>query len=154
MRKSCRFAKTTAHGVLPMQRWAALLSEEQYVRSNPFLWPKPPLIWGYGIAVLSVAGASGHFAAAGASFGICAVSAVSCAVMLSAWFGGLGQACSRLRFQFAFYYYFPAPDVFRSPQKPEEIRAWSFLQCQPCFGSLSAARKGCHRIAPAAARTT
>jgi hypothetical protein len=23
---------------------------------NPLLWPKPPVVWGYGIAVLSVTG--------------------------------------------------------------------------------------------------
>ena len=31
--------------------------ESSMSRSNPLLWPKPPLIWSYGIAVLLVTGA-------------------------------------------------------------------------------------------------
>jgi hypothetical protein len=35
-----------------------LLPEQKYVQvSNPLLWPKPPGIWSYGIAVLSVTSA-------------------------------------------------------------------------------------------------
>src|SRR5258708_34770298 len=56
-------------------------------RFNPLLWPKPPAIWSYTIAVLSVAAAltisrwpALHLQDAPASLFLCAV-------ILSAWFG-------------------------------------------------------------------
>src|SRR6266478_3688174 len=58
--------------------------------SNPLLWPKAHMIWGYGIAVLSVTTAliiarlpAFHLEAA-------PVSLFLCAIMFTAWFGGVG----------------------------------------------------------------
>ena len=111
-------------------------------RSNPLLWPKPPAIWSYGIAVLSVAAAliisrwpALHLEAA-------PVSLFLCAVILSAWFGGiqpglLAAALSAL----AFYYYF-LPPISSLAAKPEEIpRLVIFMVSMLFVGGLSAAQR-------------
>lgn len=58
-------------------------------RFNPVWWPKPPVIWSYGLAVLSVAAAliisrwpAFHLETAPASL-------LLCAAMISAWLGGV-----------------------------------------------------------------
>jgi len=111
-------------------------------RSNPLLWPKPPAIWSYGIAVLSVATAliisrwpALHLEAA-------PVSLFLCAVILSAWFGGiqpglLAAALSAL----AFYYYF-LPPMSSLAAKPEEIPRFVIFMVSMLFvGGLSAAQR-------------
>ena len=63
--------------------------EQKYVLAQSSSVPKPPVIWSYGIAVLSITSAliisrwpALHLEAA-------PVSLFLCAVMLSAWFGGV-----------------------------------------------------------------
>ncbi len=112
------------------------------LRSNPLLWPKPSRIWSYGIAILSVAAAliisqwpPLHLEAA-------PVSLFLCAVILSAWFGGvgpglLGTALSVL----AFYYYF-LPPVHSWDAKPGEVpRLVIFMVSALFVGSLSVAQR-------------
>jgi len=78
--------------------------------SNPLLWPKLPQIWGYGIAVFSVAMAlfltqlpELHLEAAPLSLFVFAV-------MLTAWVGGLAPGLLATCLSIlAFYYYFLAP---------------------------------------------
>src|SRR5712692_8419606 len=87
-------------------------------RSNPLLWPKTPAIWSYGIAVLSVAAAliiarwpALHLEAA-------PVSLFLCAVMFSAWFGGVGPGLLATALSgLAFYYYF-LPPMYSLAAKP------------------------------------
>ena len=111
-------------------------------RSNPLLWPKPSAIWSYGIAVFSVAAAlilsrwpALHLEAA-------PVSLFLCAVILSAWFGGvrpglLATALSAL----AFYYYF-LPPIYSLHAKPGEIpRLAVFIVSSLFVGSLSVAQR-------------
>src|SRR5207245_3187261 len=89
-------------------------------RPNPLLWPKP-VIWSYGIAVLSVISAliisrwpALHLEAA-------PVSLFLCAVMLSAWFGGVGPGLLATALSaLAFYYYF-LPPVYSLDAKPGEV---------------------------------
>src|ERR1700694_4413793 len=59
-------------------------------RSNPLLWPKPPAIWRYGIAVLAVAVALIISRWPVLHLQEAPVSLFLCAVMFSAWFGGVG----------------------------------------------------------------
>jgi Domain of unknown function (DUF4118) len=105
---------------------------------NPLMWSKPSLIWSYGIAVFSVAAAlitsrwpALHLEAA-------PVSLFLCAVMLSAWFGGvrpalLATALSAL----AFYYYF-LPPIYSLDAKPGQIpRLVIFMVSTLFVGSLS-----------------
>jgi C4-dicarboxylate-specific signal transduction histidine kinase len=111
-------------------------------RPNPLLWPKPPVIWSYGIAVLSVTSAliisrwpALHLEAA-------PVSLFLCAVMLSAWFGGVGPGLLATSLSgLAFYYYF-LPPIHSLDAKPGEIpRLVIFIVSTLFVGSLSAAQR-------------
>jgi C4-dicarboxylate-specific signal transduction histidine kinase len=111
-------------------------------RPNPLLWPQPTVIWSYGIAVLSVASAliisqwpALHLEAA-------PVSLFLCAVMLSAWFGGVGPALFATALStLAFYYYF-LPPIYSLYAKPGEIpRLVIFMVSAVFVGSLSAAQR-------------
>jgi len=57
---------------------------------NPLLWPKARAIWGYGIAVLSVAAALIISQWPLLHLETAPVSLFFCAVMITAWFGGVG----------------------------------------------------------------
>jgi C4-dicarboxylate-specific signal transduction histidine kinase len=80
------------------------------LRSNPLLWPKPRVIWCFGIAVLSVTAAlfisrrpAFHLETAPASVFLCAV-------MFSAWSGGVGPGLlATILSCLAFNYYFLEP---------------------------------------------
>ena len=79
-------------------------------RFNPLLWPKPPVIWRYGIAVLSVIAALVISRWPALYLRDAPVSLFLCAVLLSAWMGGLeptllATALSAL----AFYHYYQPP---------------------------------------------
>jgi len=111
-------------------------------RSNPLLWPKPPAIWSYGIAGVSVATAliisrwpALHLEAA-------PVSLFLCAVILSAWFGGVGPGLLATTLSaLAFYYYF-LPPMYSLTAKPEEIPRFVIFMVSTLFvGTLSAAQR-------------
>jgi PAS domain S-box-containing protein len=111
-------------------------------RSNPFLWSKPPVIWGYGIAVLSVAATLIISRWAPLHLQDSPVSLFLCAVILSAWFGGVwpGLLATTLS-SLAFYYYF-LPPTYSLDAKPEEIpRLLIFVVSALFVGSLSAAQR-------------
>jgi len=110
--------------------------------SNPLLWPKARVIWGYGIAILSVSLAFLiaqwqllHLEAA-------PVSLFLCAVMITAWFGGIGPGLFATALSsLAFDYYF-LPPVYSLIAKPDEIpRLVVFTVSALLVGSLSAAQR-------------
>jgi len=111
-------------------------------RSNPLLWPKPPAIWGYGIAVLSVSSALIISRLPSIHLQDAPVSLFLCAVLLSAWFGGiapglLATALSAL----AFNYYF-LPPIHSLGSKPDEIPRLVIFTVSALFvGALSAAER-------------
>jgi C4-dicarboxylate-specific signal transduction histidine kinase len=111
-------------------------------RSNPFLWPKPPAILSYLIAVLSVAAALIISRLPAVHLQDAPVSLFLCAVILSAWFGGVGPgflatALSAL----AFNYYF-LPPIYSFGPKPEEIPRLVVFTVSALFvGTLSAAER-------------
>ena len=111
-------------------------------RSNPLLWPKPPAIWGYGIAVLSVGAALVISRLPAIHLQDAPVSLFLCAVLLSAWIGGIGPgflatALSAL----AFNYYF-LPPIHSLGPKPDEIPRLVIFTVSALFvGSLSAAER-------------
>jgi PAS domain S-box-containing protein len=110
--------------------------------SNPLLWPKPPAIWSYGIAVLSVAAALIISRWPALHLGDAPVSLFLCAVILSAWFGGTGPGSLATALSaLAFYYYF-LPPTHSLAAKPEEIpRLLIFLVSAVFVGSLSVAQR-------------
>jgi PAS domain S-box-containing protein len=111
-------------------------------RSNPLLWRKPPAVWGYGIAILLVTAAviisrwpALHLQTAPSSLFLCAI-------LLSAWFGGVGPGMLATTLcALAFYYYF-LPPKYSMIAKPGEIpRLAIFVVAALSVGALSAAQR-------------
>jgi len=110
--------------------------------SNPLLWRRPPVFLQYGIAVLSVAAAllltywpAFHLESA-------PVSLFLCAVMFSAWYGGVGPGLlATLLSAFVFYYAF-LPPVHSLIAKPTETARFVVFTMSALFvGALSVAQR-------------
>jgi C4-dicarboxylate-specific signal transduction histidine kinase len=110
--------------------------------SNPLLWAKPSGIWSYGIAVLSVAAALIVSRWPPVHLQEAPVSLFLCAVILSAWFGGVGPGLLATALSaLAFYYYF-LPPIYSLGPKPGEIPRLVLFTVSALFvGSLSAAQR-------------
>ncbi len=111
-------------------------------RSNPLLWPKPPAIWGYGIAVVSVAAALTLSQLPAVHLQDAPVSLFLCAVILSAWFGGIGPGLLATALSaLAFNYYF-LPPIHSLTLKTDEIPRLVIFTVSALFvGALSAAER-------------
>src|SRR6266852_8797310 len=111
-------------------------------RSNPLLWPKPPGMWSYGIAVLSVAVALIVSRWPPLHLQEAPVSLCLCAVILSAWFGGVGPGLLATALAaLAFYFYF-LPPIYSLGPKPGEIPRLVIFSVSALFvGSLGAAQR-------------
>jgi C4-dicarboxylate-specific signal transduction histidine kinase len=111
-------------------------------RSKPFLWPKPPAILSYSIAVLSVAAALIISRLPAVHLQDAPVSLFLCAVLLSAWFGGIGPGLLATALSaLAFNYYF-LPPIHSLGPKPDEIPRLVIFTVSALFvGSLSAAER-------------
>ena len=110
--------------------------------SNPLLWPRPPVAWGYGIAVVSVIAALTISRWPVLHLQDAPVSLFLCAVILSAWFGGAGPGLLAIVLSaFVFYYYF-LPPIYSFAEKPGEIpRLLVFTVSALFVGLLSAAQR-------------
>src|SRR5438067_928498 len=111
-------------------------------RSNPLLRRKPPAIWSYWIAILSVAAALIISRWPALHLRDAPVSLFLCAVILSAWFGGVrpGLLATALSAP-AFYYYF-LPPIYSLGAKPGEMPRLIIFTVSAVFvGSLSAAQR-------------
>jgi PAS domain S-box-containing protein len=111
-------------------------------RSNPLLWSKPPTIWSYGIPVLSVGAALIISGLPAIHLQDAPVSLLLCAVILSAWFGGVGPGLLATALSaLAFNYYF-LPPIHSLGPKPDEIPRLVIFTVSALFvGSLSAAQR-------------
>jgi len=111
-------------------------------RFNPLLWPKPPVFWRYGIAFLCVATALIVSRLPAVHLQDAPVSLFLCAVLLSAWFGGIGTGLlATLLSALAFNYYF-LPPIHSLGIKPDEIPRLVIFTVSALFvGSLSAAQR-------------
>jgi C4-dicarboxylate-specific signal transduction histidine kinase len=111
--------------------------------SNPLLRRKPPAIWSYGIAVLSVSAALIISQWPASHLQTAPVSLFLCAVIFSAWFGGVGPGLLATALSaLAFYYYF-LPPTYSLVAKPGEIpRLVIFVVSTLFVGSLTAAQRG------------
>jgi len=111
-------------------------------RSNPLMRRKPPVMWSYEIAVLSAAVAlfisrwpAFHLETAPASLFLCAV-------MFSAWLGGLGPGLLATALScLALSYYFLEPLHSFSVNSEEMPRLVIFTVAALLVGSLSAAQR-------------
>jgi PAS domain S-box-containing protein len=109
---------------------------------NPHLWPKPPLILCYGVAALSVITALIIARWLEINLQTAPVSLFLCAVMLSAWFGGIGPGLLAAALSaLAFAYYF-LPPIYSLVVEAKEIpRFLIFALSAILVGSLSAAQR-------------
>src|SRR6266478_2390654 len=79
-------------------------------KSTLLWWPKPPVILSYGVAVLSVAAAVIIARLPRAHLVSPAIAPFLCAIILSAWFGGVRPALFSVALSLlAFVYYFVSP---------------------------------------------
>lgn len=110
--------------------------------ADPFLLRKSSVIWTYGAAVLSVAVATfvSHWPAL--HLEAAPVSLLLCAVMFSAWFGGIGPGSLAVALSaFVFYYSFLPPSDSLAP-KPDQIPRFLIFVVSAFFvGALSAAQR-------------
>src|SRR5438270_281335 len=120
----------------------AAFQEQPMSRFNPLLWPKQPVIWGYAIAVLSVPLALTISRLPAVHLQDAPVSLFLCAVILSAWFGGVGPGLLATALSaLAFNYYF-LPPIHSFGTKPDEIPRFVIFTVSALFvGSLSAAER-------------
>jgi C4-dicarboxylate-specific signal transduction histidine kinase len=111
-------------------------------RSNPLLWPKPPAIWSYCLAVLSVTAALIISRWPPFHLQDAPVSLFLCAVILSAWFGGFGPGLLATALSVLAFYYFFLPPIYSWDAKPEEIPRLIIFTVSALFvGSLSVAQR-------------
>jgi len=111
-------------------------------RLNPLLWPKPPAIWSYTIAVLSVAAALTISRWPALHLQDAPVSLFLCAVILSAWFGGIWPGLLATALSAVTFYYFFLPPIHSLGAKPDEIpRLFVFTVSALFVGSLSVAQR-------------
>src|SRR5882724_2207034 len=111
-------------------------------RFNPLLWSRPPVIWGYGIAALSVVAAlilsrwpALHLEAA-------PVSLFFSALMLCSWFGGVGPGLLAASLSTLVFYFYFLPPTHSLAAKPEELPRLAVFAISALFvGSLSAAQR-------------
>jgi C4-dicarboxylate-specific signal transduction histidine kinase len=109
---------------------------------NPLLWRKPPAIWSYWIAILSVAAALIISRLPAVHLQDAPVSLFLCAVILSAWFGGVGPGLLATALSaLAFNYYFLPPIYSLGPKLEEIPRLVIFTVSALFVGSLSAAER-------------
>jgi C4-dicarboxylate-specific signal transduction histidine kinase len=111
-------------------------------RLNPLLWPKPPAIWNYWLAVVAVGTVLIISRLPALHLQEAPVSLFLCAVILSAWFGGIGPGVlAAFLSALSFYYYF-LPPIRSLDAKPEEIpRLAVFLLSALFVGALSIAQR-------------
>ncbi|MCU1333580.1 MAG: hypothetical protein JWM08_2572 [Candidatus Angelobacter sp.] len=111
-------------------------------RPNPVLWARSYGIREYVIAVLSVAMALILAQQPFLRLGAAPVSLFLCAVMLSAWFGGIAPALLAIALSdFAFYYYFLPPMHSLSPKPHEMARLVTFTVSKLVVALLTAAQR-------------
>jgi PAS domain S-box-containing protein len=110
--------------------------------SNPLLWRKPPLIWSYGIAILSVTVALIIAQWPVLNLRTAPVSLLVWAVLLSAWLGGVGPGLLAAALSAIGFYYYFLPPTHSLAAKPGEIpRLVVFVLSALFVGSLSAAQR-------------
>jgi DNA-binding NtrC family response regulator len=110
--------------------------------SDSFLWRRPSPIWAYGAALLSVVSAAliSHWPLL--HLGSSPVSLLLCAVMFSAWLGGIVPGLLAILLSALVFYHNFLPPVHALVSKPEQIpRFLVFLVSAFFVGILSAAQR-------------
>lgn len=110
--------------------------------ADSLLWRKSSVMWGYGAAILSVAAATLVSHLPPLHLESAPVSLLLCAIMFSAWFGGITPGLLAVVLStFVFYYSFLPPSDSLAP-KPEQIPRFVIFVVSAFFvGALSAAQR-------------
>ncbi len=111
-------------------------------RFNRLLWSKPSRIWSYGVALLSTASALVisrwlflHLKASPGTLFLCAV-------MVSAWFGGVGPGLFATTLSALAFHYFFLPPMYSLGPKPGEVpKLFMYIMANLIVGLLSAAQR-------------
>jgi C4-dicarboxylate-specific signal transduction histidine kinase len=108
---------------------------------NPLLWPRPPAIFCYGLAILAVIAALIISRWPPLHLQDAPVSLFLCAVILSAWFGGVGPGLLATALSAIAYYYFLAP-IYSWGAKPAEMPRFLIFAVSALFvGALGVAQR-------------
>jgi K+-sensing histidine kinase KdpD len=103
---------------------------------------RPPAIWSYGIAVLSVGTALIISRLPAIHLQDAPVSLFLCAVLVSAWFGGIGPGLLATALSALTFNYYFLPPIHSLGPKPDEIpRLVIFTVSAPFVGSLCLAQR-------------
>jgi len=109
---------------------------------NPLLRSKPPAIWRYGVPALSVAAALIISRWPALHLQESPVSLFLCAVILSAWFGGVWPGLLATALSALTFYYCFLPPIYSLDAKPEEIPRLGIFMVSALFvGSLTVAQR-------------
>jgi C4-dicarboxylate-specific signal transduction histidine kinase len=110
--------------------------------SNPLLWPKPPQIWGYGIAALSVTTALILTQRPALHLEEAPLSLCVFAVMLTAWVGGVGPGLVATSLSIlAFYYHHSTSPMYSFGVNSQLPRFIAFSLSLLIVGLLTAAQR-------------
>jgi C4-dicarboxylate-specific signal transduction histidine kinase len=110
--------------------------------TNPLLWRKTRKIWSYGIAILSVSLALLISQWPLLRLEAAPVSLFLCAVMITAWFGGIGPGLVATALSSLAFDYFFLPPIYSLVGKLDEIpRLLVFTVSALFVGGLSAAQR-------------
>ena len=111
-------------------------------RFDRLLWSKPSRIRSYGVAVLSSASALVISRWLYLHFGAPPGTMFICAVMLSAWYGGVGPALFATALSTFSFHYFFLPPVYSWGLRPGEIpKLAMYMAANLIVGLLSAAQR-------------
>jgi C4-dicarboxylate-specific signal transduction histidine kinase len=111
-------------------------------RFNPLLWSKPPVIWSYGLAVLSVGAALIISRSPALHLQNAPVSLFLSAVIFSAWCGGVGPGLLAMGLSTLCFDYYFVPPTHSLFVKPEEMPRLAIFTVSALFvGALGAAQR-------------
>ncbi|MCU1284972.1 MAG: sigma54 specific transcriptional regulator, Fis family [Acidobacteriales bacterium] len=109
---------------------------------NPFLWHNPHPLWSYGLAILSVGIALLLTSWPATHLHESPVTLFLCAIMLSAWFGGVGPGSLAVCLAIVVFDYFFIPPIFSLTPTANEIpRFIAFILSASFIGFLSVAQR-------------
>ena len=111
-------------------------------RPDPLITRKRPALWRYGVAVASVVAALGLTRLPHTGLDAAPVGVFLCAVMFSAWFGGIGPGTvATMLAGLAFDYFFLLPKYSFTPLPVELPRLIVFTLAALFVGTLSAGQR-------------
>jgi PAS domain S-box-containing protein len=111
-------------------------------KSNPVQALKPPAILGYGIPILSIAAAVIVAQWPPLHLQSATVSLFLCAIIVSAWYGGVGPGLLAMALSVPTFYFYTLPPIHTFAAKPAEIPRFVIFTLSALFvGLICAAQR-------------